>query len=290
MKGYKVFTSDWACRGFQYEVGKTYVHEGDIKLCDKGFHFCEKANDCFDYYSFDSDNKVAEIEALGEIKTDGKKSVTDKITIVREISWHELLDLINTGKGCTGMGNSGDCNSGDYNSGNRNSGNYNSGDCNSEDCNSGDYNSGDFNSGDCNSGDCNSGDCNSGHYNSGDCNSGDYNSGFFCSSTPTATFFDKPTSLTFNEAYGLEGIKTIRNKYQNNIWVSSDNMSDSEKEEHPDHEATGGYLKVLDYKEAWKKMWKSLSEKEKQSILDLPNFDKDIFFDITGIRIEKGVK
>ena len=65
-------------------------------------------------------------------------------------------------------------------------------------------------------------------------------------------------------------------------------MSDSEKEEHPDHEATGGYLKVLDYKEAWKKMWKSLSEKEKQSILDLPNFDKDIFFDITGIRIKKG--
>ena len=250
MKGYKVFTSDWTCRGFQYEVGKTYVHEGDIKLCDKGFHFCEKAKDCFDYYSFDSDNKVAEIEALGEIKTDGKKSVTDKITIVREISWHELLDLINTGKGCTGRGNSGNRNSGD-----RNSGRYNSGD-----------------------------------YNSGDCNSGDCNSGFFCSSTPTATFFDKPTSLTFNEAYDLEGIKTIRNKYQNNIWVSSDNMSDSEKEEHPDHEATGGYLKVLDYKEAWKEMWKSLSEKEKQSILDLPNFDKDIFFDITGIRIEKGVK
>ena len=94
--------------------------------------------------------------------------------------------------------------------------------------------------------------------------------------------------MTFNEAYDLEGIKTIRNKYQNNIWVSSDNMSDSEKEEHPYHEATGGYLKVLDYKEAWKEMWKSLSEKEKQSILDLPNFDKDIFFDITGIRIEKG--
>ena len=94
--------------------------------------------------------------------------------------------------------------------------------------------------------------------------------------------------MTFNEAYVLEGIKTIRNKYRNNIWVSSDNMSDSEKEEHPDHEATGGYLKVLDYKEAWENMWKSLSEKEKQSILDLPNFDKDIFFDITGIRIEKG--
>ena len=280
MKGYKVFTSDWTCRGFQYEVGKTYVHEGDIKLCDKGFHFCEKANDCFDYYSFDSDNKVAEIEALGEIKTDGKKSVTDKITIVREISWHELLDLINTGKGCTGMGNSGNRNSGDRNSGDRNSGRYNSGDYNSGDCNSGDCNSGDYNSGDCNSGDCNSGHCNSGHY----------NSGFFCSSTPTATFFDKPTSLTFIEAYVLEGIKTIRNKYQNNIWVSSDNMSDSEKEEHPDHEATGGYLKVLGYKEAWKEMWKSLSEKEKQSILDLPNFDKDIFFDITGIRIKKGVK
>lgn len=74
MKGYKVFNGDWTCRGFQYEVGKTY--EDDVKpvCCRKGFHFCTKAADCFNYYRFDSMNKVAEVEALGDIdkENDGK--------------------------------------------------------------------------------------------------------------------------------------------------------------------------------------------------------------------------
>ena len=332
MKGYKVFNSDWTCRGFQYEVGKTYEHSSDIEPCNKGFHFCEKVIDCFNYYSFDSDNKVAEIEAIGKVKTEENKSVTDKIKIVREITWYELLDMVNIGKDNTGKGNTGDCNSGnrnsgkgntgdcnsgnyntgdfntgdcnigncnsgDYNSGYRNSGNRNSGDHNSGDRNSGDYNSGYRNSGDHNSGDHNSGDYNSGYRNSGnrnsgyrnsgDYNSGNYNSGFFCSSTPTVTFFNKPTNLTFDEAYALKGIKTIEIRYRNNIWVPSDYMSDSEKKEHPEYKTTKGYLKTLSYKAAWTEMWKRLFDAEKQSVYDLPNFDKDIFFEITGIRVKK---
>ena len=52
MKGYKVFNPDWTCRGFQYNVGQVY--EMDEKpICRKrGFHFCKKASDCFNYYSF----------------------------------------------------------------------------------------------------------------------------------------------------------------------------------------------------------------------------------------------
>ena len=42
IRGYKVFNHDWTCRGFKYEVGKIYKHEGDISLCKKGFHFCRK--------------------------------------------------------------------------------------------------------------------------------------------------------------------------------------------------------------------------------------------------------
>lgn len=67
--------------------------------------------DCFNYYEFNSNNKVAEVEAIGCTETRDDKSVTDEITIIKELTWHEVLDLANTGKDCTGNRNSGDCNS-----------------------------------------------------------------------------------------------------------------------------------------------------------------------------------
>ena len=97
MKGYKVFNSDWTCRGFQYEVGKAYKHDGVISPCVSGFHFCEKAVDCFNYYDFDPKNKVAEVEATGNVLTKGDKSVTSEIVILREIEWAELLSMVNVG-------------------------------------------------------------------------------------------------------------------------------------------------------------------------------------------------
>lgn len=97
MKGYKVFNSDWTCRGFQYEVGKTYKHEGKIGFCVSGFHFCKNLSDCFRYYSFRPTNKVAEVEAIGEVIVGDHGCVTDKIVIVKELSWQEVLDLMYTG-------------------------------------------------------------------------------------------------------------------------------------------------------------------------------------------------
>ena len=120
VKGYKVFNPDWTCRGFQYEIGKIFEEDVKPSCCDRGFHFCEKAADCFSYYSFNSENRVAEVIALGEVDTDGKKSCTNKIQIVREIPWQELLTIVNTGKDCTGL-----CNTGNWNTGNRNTGDWN---------------------------------------------------------------------------------------------------------------------------------------------------------------------
>jgi len=126
-KGYKVTDPDFQCRGFQYELKKIFTHDGNISLCNSGFHFCADLNDCFDYYQFDSKNRVFEIEAYGEIKTEGNKSCSQQIHFLRELTWLEVLTLVNVGKDNTGRSNSGDRNSGDRNSGDSNSGYRNSG-------------------------------------------------------------------------------------------------------------------------------------------------------------------
>lgn len=91
MRGYKVFCPDWTCLGFQFEVGKTYEENVTPLCCKKGFHFCTELKDCFNYYLFDPDNKVAEVEALGDIDTESEsntsKHCTNKIKIIRELSW-----------------------------------------------------------------------------------------------------------------------------------------------------------------------------------------------------------
>ena len=177
MKGYKVFNADWTCGGFQYEVGKTYKHDGDIGVCMCGFHFYRVAADCFAYYPFNPNNKVAEVEATGLVESDDNKSVTNEIRIVREIPWHELLDIVNIGKGCTGLCNTGDRNTGNRNTGNWNTGDRNTGDRNTGDRNTGNRNTGDRNTGNRNTGNWNTGDRNTGDRNTGDCNTGDCNTG-----------------------------------------------------------------------------------------------------------------
>ena len=269
MQGYKVFDPDWKCRGYQYKVGETFEEDVTPSCCNQGFHFCTELKDCFNYYSFDPNNKVAEIEALGEVdaEADGSKHCTNKIKIVREITWEEVLQMVNMGKACTGL-----CNSGNRNSGNRNSG----------DCNSGDWNSGDWNSGDWNSGNRNSGD-----WNSGDWNKTSFSSGCFNTKESKILMFNKPSDWTFRDWWNSEA-RRLLNRIQKNVleWIWSDDMTDEEKEQHPDYKTTGGYLKELDESECGQIWWNSLTDNEKDVILSLPNFDAEIFEQITGVHIE----
>lgn len=78
-------------------------------------HFCKNAADCFRYYDFDPNNHVAEVIAHGTVKEGEDKCATNKLEIVREIPWAEVLEVVNTGKACTGRCNSGNCNSGNWN-------------------------------------------------------------------------------------------------------------------------------------------------------------------------------
>ena len=253
VKGYKVFNPDWTCRGFQYAVGETFRHEGEIDVCESGFHFCEKVADCFNYYTFDSNNKVAEIEAVGNVKTEGDKSVTDEITIVRELSWDEVLNLANEGKNCTGH-----------------------------------HNTGNFNLGDRNSGDFNSGNRNSGDFNSGDWNACDYSSGFFNSVSPPVYAFNKPLNISRSDFLKCDGIIILNRHYLNNIWVDSVNMTAEEKQNHPEYKCTGGYLKTVDFRTACGMMWDRLTSEEKQKVREIPNFDASVFEEITGIDVTDG--
>ena len=72
-------------------------------------------------------------------------------------------------------------------------------------------------------------------------------------------------------------------------WIYSKDMTDEEKAKNPTHETTGGYLKVLDESECGQLWWDGLSEHDKNTIFNIPNFDPEIFEQVTGIRIRGGV-
>ena len=286
VKGFKVFNPDWTCMGFQYEVGKVYEEDVKPSVCDRGFHFCKQAKDCFNYYTFDPNNKVAEVIALGDIAEEGDKCCTNIIKIEREITWEEVLSIVNTGKACTGL-----CNSGDRNSGDRNSGNCNSGDWNSGNRNSGHSNSGNRNSGHSNSGHFNSGNCNSGHWNQGDFCTGDFNisdheTGCFCTEEHKIRFFDKESDMTFRQWRNSEAYSILcRIPFEPTKWIWADDMTDEEKAAHPEYKTTGGYLKVCNTDKAFLTWWDSLNERERNIIKNIPNFNAEKFLQITGIRV-----
>ena len=303
VKGYKVFNPDWTCRGFQYKVGECYEMDEKPKICERGYHFCKDLKDCYDYYSFNSDNKVAEITAYGDIDVEEnrKKSCTNKIKIEKEIVWNEVLNTVNTGKGCTGLGNSGDYNSGNHNSGDYNTGGCNYGDSNSGGCNSGNYNSGDYNSGNHNSGYSNSGDYNSGNYNSGDYNTGNWNagdwnvtnysSGCFNTVEPKIPLFNKMSDWTMKDWARSKAKDILDNMDVSPVQkIYEGDMTDREKEEHPEYQTTGFYLKKLSQKEIAEKRqqcWDRLSQEEKEIVMAIPNFDKAIFKETTGIDVDR---
>ena len=70
-------------------------------------------------------------------------------------------------------------------------------------------------------------------------------------------------------------------------WVYEEDMTDEEKATHPTYETTGGYLKVLDESECGQLWWGSLSDRRKEIIKAIPNFDAEIFFQCTGVRVDE---
>ena len=241
MIGYKATDKYGCCRGFKFEVGKTYtkdIPKEELECCtDKVFHFCRELSAIEKESNYKlSESRLYEVFA-GDYVRSGDKYGTNSLTILREIEGEEKLELINSGS------------------------------CNSGSCNSGSWNSGDRNSGD---------------RNSGSWNSGSWNSGFFNSDEPNIRMFNKDTNLKRGD------IKIpLWCYFSLTIWVSHDTATEEEKEKHKrEIETCGGYLKTLEYKEAWKLAWSKASKEEHKQLLKLPNWNNKVFIEITGIDAE----
>ena len=252
VKGFKVFDADWTCRGKQYTCPGIFEEDVAPSVCHRGMHFCREAADCFNYYRFDPKNKVAAVIAPADCTVEvGDKCATNRLGIVREIPWAELLELVNTGKGCTGLRNSGNRNRGNWNSGDRNSGNWNSGDWNKT----------------------------------------DFSSGCFNTVEPKIYLFNKTSEWTYRDWLKSDARCILKGCPAGVLgYVRFEDMSDEEKAAHPEAKVTGGYLKQMDTSERASIWWRKLSKQEKSRILEIPNFDRKIFKEITGVDVDMDVE
>lgn len=322
IKGYKVFNPDWTCRGFQFEVGEIFEDDFHPHVCYRGFHFCKDLKDCFNYYGFDASYKVAQVVALGAVdySSEDSKCCTNKIGILHELSWGEVLSLVNTGEANTGKCNAGNHNTGDGNTGNHNTGrdnlgNSNTGDQNKGDHNTGDENSGNWNTGHENSGNRNTGDSNTGNYNTGADNLGNYNTGELNSGERNTGDCNEGS---FNTGYGNFGDGNTGDNNTGNHNTGNNNSGDGNTGHfNKCNHSTGCFntqeqtIYLFNKPSSWTyddwekseaamildtfspdvytypQWWDQLNSVDQAQILNLPNFDPEIFKEITGLDVTK---
>ena len=280
---FKGFDQNLCCTGMQFEIGEEYKIDNNgqpLELCSETvFHYCKHLEDVFDYYSPWEKSRYCLIEVLGEEIHDESKYGSAHIRILREVHSEELEqamffyfcdfdpyiyeNYLNEGDGNTGDYNTGDENTGNYNIGSRNTGRDNEGVNNS-----GDNNIGIRNAGNDNIGDWNTGFRNFGSFNTGLFNRANGTCGVFCTTDDSEIrLFNKPSSMSLKEFKKTTYWKALTQSdfcpYQG---CRAPNVTDK-------------------YKEACKLWWEGTSDKNKEIILSMPNFDAGIFEEITGIRV-----
>ena len=89
---YKAFREDWTCRGYQYEVGKTFEHNGQVQMYWSGFHACENPFDVLSYYELVG-SRFAEVEmaAVSSEKHNDSKRVSGKLTVKAELTMSDFI-------------------------------------------------------------------------------------------------------------------------------------------------------------------------------------------------------
>ena len=94
--------------------------------------------------------------------------------------------------------------------------------------------------------------------------------------------FNKPTELTWDDIDHPHF-----NEFYLNKWVPESDMTDEEKKADPEFYVREGYLKTYTWEEAWANYWRDTTEEDRKRVLNLPNFDAEVFKEITGIPVNK---
>ena len=293
MKGYLVFEPNYTADEQGFVSGEEYDFIGNPER-DKGFRFCTELKQCFKLGNpMHIEDRFFEIEALGNIEEVTPLNIfyATRIKVIREIPVVEVLEITNSGNFNTGFLNEGDCNTGnhnagsyntgDFNKGNRNSGVNNDGNGNSGDGNHGDWNTGSDNYGHYNTGDNNHGKVNTGRNNRGERNTGDYNVGI--GNCGDSNYGDhnigncnrgdhnlgefNRTSYS-NGCFNTEGTKLFFFNRPSD-WTLEDWNNSREK-------------LVLNFVVFYGMI---ITDKVREVLKGIPNFDEDIFKEITGIDI-----
>lgn len=287
--GYKAFTEDLQCRGYQFAIGKEYHHKGPIQLCVKGFHFCLSVDKVFDFAPYELNpqtTRVCSVLAWGNVQEDTRsgKYVASNIRIIRELSIQQILSAANFSGSNYGRYNRGSFNYGNYNTGRENLGDGN--------CGVGNY-------GNNNYGSFNWGNGNSGNHNLGNHNTGCYNCANSCAGTlctvsysPSTYMFNSPLTLDDDLRMQRYGFPAFFYDVKPVIVIDQRDVAKYR-----------GYIKIDDYTEAyddlsmlrtvsWETLWRfALAraktertwEKQLEHLVNLPNFSYEVFESITGI-------
>ena len=194
----------------------------------------------------------------------------------------------------TGDWSTGDWSTGDYSAGNRSTGHWSTGDYSTGDCSTGDWSTGyrstgyhstgNYSTGDRSTAYRSTGDYSTGNWSTGDWSTSDYSTGHFSTIDDTGfSAFNKPCT---RKQWAQADIPSWL-YFNLTEWVDKEDMTDLEKQDHPTYETTGGYLKKYEYQEAWKKSYDNATREEQLKIKSLPNFDAEVFYEISGIKIDE---
>lgn len=95
--------------------------------------------------------------------------------------------------------------------------------------------------------------------------------------------FDKDSNWTY-EKFRESRAFNLLHSIDTTFWIPTGSMSEKEKQDYPYHITTGGYYREIPYKEAFVNKWNNWDEKSKNAFISLPNFNWEIFSEITGVK------